>query len=450
MPAPAAANDPCGEAEAEQRAGCSRCAELDRRLRRLERQLERHEGLLQWQGATDGGSTPSTRSSEDEVKVCVLAARCRASTGDFVPQPKPDEVPECPEGPDNESSVDTTLGKSGHFQPEGELEKGTGAGAPRLGERVKTLQSMQGLLDLESKHEIKSTIWEAALLIGLPVIGKSNSALTALAVIVNMLVQFTFVLLMVYAPHVFINEDHPSVEEMKRWRLGAHDLKNMVSSMSLPTAVCGQYPSLSVAEYQVSVLKEIDTYTSPFYGLFHIGEVLCAMVNLLWFLSISKELKECASFFTALRAVKAGKRTKLDVTDESFSFETMSRGRKLVMLTLTGLRFFLATLLLMFGSVWLSRSWQAQDLILDCAALAFFLEIDEIIFHTLAPERVRRLISRLDALQYTDACENICNSSMPKRRQKRCDYPLMVTWVTGLILVGVMTEMQAFFNMKLM
>lgn len=249
-------------------------------------------------------------------------------------------------------------------------------------------------------YEVERSTWGVAMFIGLEAVGVMPSVSLLVLSFVNILAQFVFVSTLYTSSNNFVNNVLPSVEDMSRWRYTeGHSLNNVYAGYTLAQRVCDLDEALSVAVPQSTIVNDAKAYRHPgvLFGLPD-GVVLATAVILLWFISMSTEFTAITRNVRALWAIPVSEtRITIDAEDK-FTYASMSLRRKLFLAFFLSLRLGIAITLLIVGLLWLAATSSMENLVLNAAALAFILDLDDLLFDAVGPRRVKRMINNMKPL----------------------------------------------------
>jgi len=183
----------------------------------------------------------------------------------------------------------------------------------------------------------------------------------------------------------------------------AHDVKYVdpMTTMSLAHRVCGNDDTLHFSTFHKDLYQDLLVYTQG-RGIAHMGVILCFVVTLCWLLHVTGELTSCLSFSKALLALKRGQThilVRVSYGMKQFDFESISSARLAAMLLMTLLRALVACWLFVSGAIWLAKTRNVEDLVLNAVSLIFVFETDELLYKTLAPAKVRTLVNEMNPLK---------------------------------------------------
>ncbi|CAJ1331864.1 unnamed protein product [Effrenium voratum] len=244
-------------------------------------------------------------------------------------------------------------------------------------------------------YEISQSIWDACLMIGLPVLSGWDSVLVALLVVVNICTQLGFV----YIVALYMTEDilqNDELKELLRFRaIVAHDVKyaDLASGRSLATQICMNDGELHIATTQRILVDDLRSYR-------HIGPCLALLAIACWLATTLKEFFALLSFCGSMLHYPSGKHTLLQKNaDGKIMFAQISQLRRLALLLCVALpRAVVAVSLAITGTMYLAHTVSLEDLIMNAVALAFIMDLDQLIEEAFAPRRARYLLNEISYL----------------------------------------------------
>lgn len=254
------------------------------------------------------------------------------------------------------------------------------------------------VLARHSTHAVAESIWEAAIVLHLSEdVWEDFFGYSCL--ILNIAVQLMFSYVVGFA---LSTDRFPSMDSLRNWRnTVGHDVKNVDLSTwtSLTSRVCNGDDSLAVASGQQSLLARLQLYMDGVSGVDWVptGVALSACVVVLWCLYVADELWRVVSFVRSLVLIPRGK-TVFRAQSGEFVLEGISVRRLHFMFFITFVRVIIALLIMFSGSLWLSRTGSVGEMLLNCWALNFVLEVDELFFSALMPLRSKIVVRNLAPL----------------------------------------------------
>eukprot|EP00747_Dinoflagellata_sp_TGD_P116026 gnl/TRDRNA2_/TRDRNA2_172274_c0_seq32.p1 gnl/TRDRNA2_/TRDRNA2_172274_c0~~gnl/TRDRNA2_/TRDRNA2_172274_c0_seq32.p1 ORF type:complete len:605 (+),score=85.47 gnl/TRDRNA2_/TRDRNA2_172274_c0_seq32:31-1815(+) len=307
-------------------------------------------------------------------------------------------------------------------------------------ERAMTFDHVREKFLSAASSSLEPSVWDAALFVGVDIVGTGSSIMTGIALFINICCQVFFIIM---ATGPMIRDMKVNSYEVKLWRETiAHSAPWHDPGMaaSLVSRVCSDDGSLALSTMQTDTIHDIFLYEEPYIGM-PVGVLLCSCVLLVWFLTMASEFVSIwKHLYSYALLPKRWRETRFSLAGESISIKYLSYPRAAFIFCLLLLRAAIACNLLYSGSVWLCKTFSVPDLVLNGAALAFILDIDELLFDTLVPRGAENLVQQLDELP------------MGKPWQwKGLGGRSILTMTCGIIFVAIMVEHELlpFYN-KLM
>lgn len=251
---------------------------------------------------------------------------------------------------------------------------------------------------------IQPTVWEAALVLGVPSVGSLGSMSIAFSLCMNIFFQVTFCLII--WTH-FLEPQFPELEDLRRWRITVgHDWENVDKTFgtSMVTRICGGDDSIAISNTQRTVLDHISAYTKNVYlaSFMTTGSVMVSLAIAVWTLIVLKEVWRAFHFLQALIFVPRGdtdfKEVFIDGARHSIVIESISHLRFFFQLFVTIMRIVVAVALMAIGSQWLALTTQIDEVFLNAVSIAFVLDVDELFFENFIPLPTKVLLSTFRAL----------------------------------------------------
>jgi len=254
----------------------------------------------------------------------------------------------------------------------------------------------------DRSYTVAESIWDVLILAWSPSVGWGSSLLITVAAIVNACMQVlcSIIAITALAPSGNFTVDSV-VDDAQRWRVSeAHSVDRMDKAnwVSLASRVCNMDGTLIFGNMQASRLKEIGAYVGelPGVGSLGVGGTLAIVCLAIFGLFLANELSNCILFIEALLAVpRTFKKTSIEWDGDALRLHSISIWRVGFMLGMAVIRICIAMTLLYAGGKWLSNTSVLGDLLLNCAALVFVLELDELLYKSLVPGLVKGLVGRL-------------------------------------------------------
>ena len=194
--------------------------------------------------------------------------------------------------------------------------------------------------------------------------------------------------------------------------------------------VCKGDSSLQISASQSDAYSTLRAYVGDEWGSFAEapGVQMCILAVAVWVLTISKEFNAVAKVARALLAIPRGDKTLLTKDDEGIHFELISVPRLgCCLVVMVGLRAAVCSLLCVYGCLFLSlNTIGIGDLLLNTVALEFVVSVDELIFESVVPIRVAKLIADLRPVELP-----------PVKEWKGLDAGAFTTLLSSLVVIAV-------------
>jgi hypothetical protein len=260
--------------------------------------------------------------------------------------------------------------------------------------------------ELETRHDthaFKESLWDAVIFLWMPHVGSLVSSLTTICILLNFILQTSFIFIVNYS--MLANPlGTGDLNDLLHFRASAsHSFKRAdeLTHESMARLICqdgGSQKAIMATgqgQLQQSALK---------YSFNNAGPVLAVLVQICWLGTVIKDLSELHDLVACLWKIR-GERTQLSgerTRDDEISVKltSISSSRFIwVMVTVVLPKLFIAVALGFVGVRYLANTEDMSDLVLNSLALAFVFELDELLFATLAPRRLRLLIGRMEPLK---------------------------------------------------
>lgn len=302
--------------------------------------------------------------------------------------------------------------------------------------RAATATSMKPFLPKDEDHDadmdyfsFSESVWSASIFLGSPVLGKVGSCLVLFLLVVTMTMQLLFcgVVLSNFTEPEY---DNLVVDGLRAWRRSVgHNLRYMddLSELSLVSRVCGAdfSSSLELSQTQASHVALIRTYlpaarrdeeVTRFEQLTS-GPVLCLFVLTCYYATLIQEFQNVIRMLWAFAGLRAEQGRRIGLGSY--------RKRRLALVAVMGLfRAAICSMLAYAGTLFIVQTVDMRDLLMNAVALAFVIEVDELLYAAVAPVRVRNLINAAEPLPLRTAT---------KRLSGRCTELMSVSAVVIII-----------------
>jgi len=272
--------------------------------------------------------------------------------------------------------------------------KGENSTREKLERHVQKL--IQSAIEEAVSYQLQETVWDAAILIGLPLkIGVSDTALLFFAVVMQATIQSILCAMVVVLEH--------------------RNSQALANAKKI-TSTCEE---------------ELDTFEA--FMKDSLGPLLSCLMVMIWTLCVLKEYRHIFDFMCAVwNLPRWPHHTRLEVSHTTRKVEIVEISYwRLGMVTFSaGIQFSIATCLLGIGCTWLASTVTLTDLLLNGVALQFIMELDELMYFVFCSAKIKTITTSLHPLL------------LPRRiaLPKGVSLPELVSlaiWITFVILCAI-------------
>jgi len=269
----------------------------------------------------------------------------------------------------------------------------------------------------EQSYVLRESIWDLGLLIGMPRVGAAGSIFIGFVLLMNCGIQMLLCFI-INDTFTMRSVDEEIIGEMRAWRTFAgHDFKfvDRPSYRPLVQRICTFDGSVAISTSVAQVLDMIREYLpleedvkemKPYMGhiLPHfegVGVVMCICSLVIWVLNVICDLRNTLDLAWAVYELPYGDETTIRDNDSKKRSRTLvsaSRQRKTFIAVILILKFWTATSICFFGSLFLVFTVSIQDLLLNAAALQLVLQLDELFYTAWVPFQAGLLLRSLKPL----------------------------------------------------
>jgi len=262
---------------------------------------------------------------------------------------------------------------------------------------VEVVDAMQETTERESAlYDFEQSLWDAALLLFFRATNYVDKTILCIGLIINFCLQ-SALLLTVYMDMLESPYTPEKVEEMLNWRVNiAHSAPefNDASGESRLARLC-KHELWSYEQEEYSRMYDYLYMPMP-------GTILSTLAIIMWLLTIMVEYRRCVEQALAVIHLPA-----LSVKDEfvvtNAEGQLVLHGiqplmRVLALLLLSLPRLFVMFFLAIIGCQYLAQTVNLQDIVLNAVALAFVLDVDELVADVLLTERLRSMVAKIQPL----------------------------------------------------
>lgn len=302
-----------------------------------------------------------------------------------------------------------------------QLEEGTGGDASGSAEgsqskAVSPTAITPARLDVGDSYALNMSIWDSMLFFGHPGLGGSVSAVTLLAYVLNLTFQLAFCL-MIWHYMLVPDVSSSALDTLLKFRLSiAHNVEfaDPISKQSLAQQLCNTNEKVHYAAGQMDILKDVKQFLNG-------GPQLMILAEIVFLCVIVKELDAIAQFAKAVMSLRRSRSTTVVLADSSehdvHDPAERCKAEDLYLLSVVTridkirpLRVYFAWALIIVprlaislflgitGVRFIGKTNNVDDLILNCLAIAFVIDLDELIYECLAPRRLKTLMNNVEPI----------------------------------------------------
>ena len=268
-------------------------------------------------------------------------------------------------------------------------------------------------------YEFDQSMWDAALLL---FFRKGTNYVEKVILIVGCMLNYFLqmsLLLTIYLNMLDSPYTVDTIQEMLRWRVdNAHSNAafDEVTGKSLLARLCDQ----ELWSYEQEEFKLMYDYLYKDIP----GALLSTLAIVMWVLTIMVEYRRCVEQALAVIHLPAlAKDDKAEFVwnreDESYAVVGMNSLKRVLALVLLSLpRLFVMLCLGFIGCQYLAQTANLGDIVLNAVALAFVMDVDELVANVLLTERLRSILPKIQPM----------SCGQRKRGHKCCPFKDMVRY----------------------
>ena len=134
------------------------------------------------------------------------------------------------------------------------------------------------------------------------------------------------------------------------------------------------------------------------------GTLMCGLALIAWYCTVAKEVNATISSYFVTRSIPIGSSTQIIKEKEGRYFIVMLSWQRLcIRMGVSIVRIVLAVFMFIQGTQFLVYTISLEDLLLNAVALEFVISTDELLFHSLAPARAKRVLSNTEGFKLEPA-----------------------------------------------
>lgn len=261
------------------------------------------------------------------------------------------------------------------------------------GEQFKSAE-VNRLFNEANTVRLKDTVWHATLFLLYPPLGFGTNFMILNCFLINLLIQISFTYMVVF--HVSIRGDDLEVmtDSFALWRLD-QDSSAVSNVCNANFSIGSHYRQMESNELFVTYLGSGD-----FRGLLSPGAFLCLTVSAAWILHVLDVIGEVVDELLSVWHItwKTCEIMEMTMSQNNFTLEKIPRHRSLWFAVAGVLQISIAVALLVSGLNWLSLTNDIVELMLNGVALAYIMEMDELLFRVLAPTKLKTIFRKTEPL----------------------------------------------------
>lgn len=252
--------------------------------------------------------------------------------------------------------------------------------------------------DTANCYFLKESVWDAALFLGYSKLGLVSNLLLGLGFLVNLTLQTMFCILVLYLPYESGSFRLDAISAFRDW----HDDVDTLTR----ERVCATDARLTTSTHQMYVHEEAADYTALLISFLPLeqGPVLCSIVLFTWFLNMCNAMQNIGVFVTAVTLAHNRDSSTMWLqevlkNDKRFAISDIPSSRVCWVVFLGAIQLAIALTLMICGALWLVASTKNTDLFLNTLALAYIMDIDELVFKAIVPRELHYIIDNTDGLR---------------------------------------------------
>lgn len=269
--------------------------------------------------------------------------------------------------------------------------------------------------DRANCYFLQESVWDASLFLGYSKLGIVSNLLLGMSLLMNLTLQVMFCTLVLFLPYDSRAFSPSGIEAFQVWFNEADSITQK--------RVCNLDSSLTTSIHQMYVYEEAVDYSSLIVSSLSLeqGPVLCSIVLFTWCLNMCAAMQNIGVFVTAV--ILAHRRDsdmmcmdEVLKSDKSFAISAIPTLRVCLVVFVGVIELAIALTLMICGALWQVASTRNTDLFLNTLALAYIMDIDELVFKAIVPREVHYIISNTDGLKLrSGACRIGCLRAIPLR-----------------------------------
>ena len=248
--------------------------------------------------------------------------------------------------------------------------------------------------------KFRMSCWDAVAFLGDTTIQEPLEMLSNLVLcFLNISIQTCFAIIVLMSL-ISSQLDDNAIKGFHMWRTNTgHTVQfmNDLTLESMASRVCRGDTSLYASDTQVNAVSDINAYlidNAPFNG-----PLMAILAIYVWILTVSQEFHVLDDMVYAVFALpRAATSVSDDPLTARLQLKAISMARVSWICFLVFCRVMIAGVILFAGVKFLAVTISIEDILLNAIALEFVLNVDELVYHAMAPMKTRKFIMLLKPL----------------------------------------------------
>jgi len=250
-------------------------------------------------------------------------------------------------------------------------------------------ESLKEIVRVENTYKVRGNVWDAILFLGIDIIpmGLMGKILMVGSILTNVILQLAicyFVCMLAYTRDGQLDES--LINAALIWRADV--------SSAMAERVCDHDFSLSVNSLQSQTHELYSNYFNE------LSYILCCFMLIVWTLTIVREVNIVSQCLWAVLMHEQEEETTMEIHMYRIYLVSVGTVKRRLIVVTCSVQFIICGLLLFAGATWLSATETPEELLLNSVALAYVLEVDEVLYQIMCPRKIRAIISQIQPLEY--------------------------------------------------
>jgi len=245
---------------------------------------------------------------------------------------------------------------------------------------------LDSFVSICSSYQVRGNVWDATLFLGTDIpMGRQGTVLMVTSVFLNIAVQlFICYFVVELAFDQSSDLEDGLIENIKLWKLQ--------TTQDISDRICRHDFTLTTDYRQAATHDLYDTY------LRSNSWMLCLGMLVVWTLTVQRELNMVLLFTKAVWNIPVESKTTIEVHSRKVLLITVGHTKRLATVGIAVIQIGICCSLLLAGVAWLSATETQEELLLNSVALAYIMEVDELLYSIMVPRKVRAIIEQMAPL----------------------------------------------------